>query len=78
MTKIIEEGAFRAEVDASDLDAVKIKLTMIAPLYVSDYDGGDPWDWEVDVAREVRYLRHNVHDYLHEERQKRRCNLYAV
>ena len=78
MTKIIDEGAFRAEVDASDLDNVKLKLTMIAPLYFSEYDGCDPWYWENDIALEARFLRENVHDYVNEERLKRRCKLYAV
>lgn len=66
MKKIIEEGAFRAEVDASDLNDVKIAITMVAPLHVSDYRPNDePWNWERDIALEASYLRSEVNAYIH-------------
>lgn len=65
MKKIIEEGAFRAEVDASDLNKVKIAITMTAPLHVSDYKPNlEPWNWERDIALEASYLRAEVNSYL--------------
>ena len=77
--KRIEEGAFCAEVDAADLDNVKIKLTMTAPLFFSNYHPSkDPWMWEMDIEEEVKYLRYKVHDYIHEVwREQRRLRQYA-
>lgn len=63
--KIIDEGAFRAVVDASDLNDVKIAITMNIPLHVSDYKPNDePWNWEKDIAKEASYLRMEVDSYL--------------
>lgn len=80
MKKIIDEGAFRAEVDASDFDNVKIKLTMTAPLFLSDtHPSQETWDWERDIEEEVRYLRYKVHDFISESRrEQRRLRQYAV
>lgn len=66
MKKIIEEGAFRAEVDASDLNNVRIAITMTAPLHVSDYRPNDePWNWEREIGLEASYLRSEVNAYIH-------------
>lgn len=75
--KVIEEGAFVARVDASDIDNVKIEITMRAPLYVSDYrENNEPWNWEGDIAKEAAYLRYEVNAYIHKEWKERR--LYAL
>lgn len=77
--KVIEEGAFVARVDASDIDDVKIEITMRAPLYVSDYrENNEPWNWEGEIAKEVAYLRYEVNAYIHRVWKERRGRLYAL
>lgn len=71
--KVIEEGAFRAEVDVSDLHNVKIAITMNVPLYVSDYNAdSDPWHWENDIAHEVSMLRYEVNEFISRTRRAQR------
>ena len=66
--KVIEEGAFRAEVDVTNLNDVKIKITMTAPLYVSEYDAdNEPWKWEEDIRKEAAYLRYEVNEFIFKE-----------
>lgn len=70
MKKIIEEGAFRAEVDVSNLDNVKIAITMRAPLYVSDYKPNEePWDWSKDIGKEAHYLQMEVESFIRRAQQ---------
>lgn len=77
--KVIEEGAFVARVDASDIDNVKIEITMRAPLYVSDYrENNEPWNWEGEIAKEVAYLRYEVNAYIHRVWKERSGRLYAL
>lgn len=77
--KVIEEGAFVARVDASDIDNVKIEITMRAPLYVSDYrEDMDVWHWEAEIAKEIAYLRSEVNSYIHRAWKERRGRLYAL
>lgn len=77
--KVIEEGAFVARVDASDIDNVKIEITMRAPLYVSDYrEDMDVWHWEAEIAKEIAYLRSEVNSYIHSVWKERSGRLYAL
>ena len=77
--KVIEEGAFVARVDASDIDNVKIEITMRAPLYVSEYrEDMDVWHWEAEIAKEIAYLRSEVNSYIHRAWKERRGRLYAL
>lgn len=72
--KVIEEGAFVARVDASDIDNVKIEITMRAPLYVSDYrENNEPWNWEGEIAKEVAYLRSEVNAYIFKAWKERKA-----
>lgn len=73
MTKIIESGYLRAEVDMTDINDPKIVITTIRPVVVSEYHKNfDVWRWDSEFAMDARGLYALVDAEIYAERQRRR------
>lgn len=65
MVKIIRYGLFEAEVDTTDFDNVKIRVTMAEPLETSDYNAQfERIRWEKELETDARILRMECEDYI--------------
>lgn len=76
MTKIVESGYLRAEVDMTDINTPKITITTVRPVAVSEYRSNDDvWRWDREFEIDVRglYALVNAEIYTERQRRKREC-----